>query len=276
MQSLYDLLFEVSNDFRYQIINLLNRKPMKISQISNQLNQTMQEVSRNANRLSENGLIYKDNNGFFHLTHYGEIIHILLYEMLFVSKHREYFITHTVKGISTEYITRLGELSGGKCIKNVMEFLYNVKEIIDDSKEHVWLLVDQYPLNLLSSTIEAIDRQVSFRILDENQNIIDDYIYPDSLAEKKTLAQYINAPQLEHRTIKKSGIFLILSENKCALAFPLDGISFDYQGFIASDKRSMTWSEAIFQHYWNSSHPQFANHIDDVLDFNKNQPIINA
>jgi predicted transcriptional regulator len=92
MERFYETLFEVSNDYRHGIILLLKESPMTVTEISKKLDLTTQEISRHISRLSESGLVVKDVDGLHHLTNYGELIHVLLEELEFVSKHRDYFI----------------------------------------------------------------------------------------------------------------------------------------------------------------------------------------
>ena len=45
IERFYDLLFEVSNDYRHGILLQLKRKPMRVTEISKELNLTTQEIS---------------------------------------------------------------------------------------------------------------------------------------------------------------------------------------------------------------------------------------
>ena len=105
MERFYDLLFEISNEYRYAILVLLREKPLRITDIAKKQNLTNQEISRHVSRLGEVGLTYKDVDGFYHLTPYGESIHILLEELQFVSKHREYFVNHSIAHLKPEFVT---------------------------------------------------------------------------------------------------------------------------------------------------------------------------
>ena len=90
------LLFELSSIDRLDILMLLKKNPLKLSHISNKLDFTVQETSRNVTRLSEAGLTRKDADGGFHLTPYGEEALNLLSGFKFLYKNREYFMTHTL------------------------------------------------------------------------------------------------------------------------------------------------------------------------------------
>ena len=255
IERFYDLLFEVSNDYRHGILLQLKRKPMRVTELSKELNLTTQEISRHASRLGESGLIHKDVEGFYNLTYYGELINILLEEFRFVSKNRDYFIDHKITGVSPEYIKRMGELSESKRTDNVMEFLHFTDSIVKDAKEYVYLQVDQYPLTSLGSIVEALKRNVIFKVLEQSEVISGPHMNLDSLEEANAITKARNTSLSEQRKIDEEGVFMFLSEEKCAVAFPIKGNRFDYHGFIATDKRSLKWCEDLFQHYWNKSDP---------------------
>ena len=259
IERFYDLLFEVSNDYRHGILLQLKRKPMRVTELSKELNLTTQEISRHASRLGESGLIHKDVEGFYNLTYYGELINILLEEFQFVSKNRAYFIDHKITGISPEYIKRMGELSESKHTDNIMEFLHFIDSIVKESKEYVYLQVDQYPLTSLGSIVEALKRNVMFKVLEQSEMISGPHMNLDSLEEASTITKARNSSLSEQRKMDEEGVFMFLSENKCAVAFPIKGNRFDYHGFIATDKRSLKWCEDLFQHYWSKSDPNLAS-----------------
>lgn len=255
MEHFYETLFEVSNDYRYNMLLLLQEKPMRITEISKKLELTTQEISRHASRLGESGLIYKDVEGFYQLTNYGDLIHILLEEFLFVSKHRDYFIDHSVIDLSPEFIKRMGELSESKCINNTLEFLHFMDNIIRESKEMVWLQVDQYPLTFLGSIIEGYKKGVKFRIIEQSEIVAGPRMSLESIEETNAILSMRNTSLSEQKIHDKVGVFMFLSEDKCAVAFPTKGSVFDYKGFISSDIRSVMWCKELFQYYWDRSNP---------------------
>jgi predicted transcriptional regulator len=91
LQDLCNLLFELSNVDRLNIMLELQKKPMKISHVSKKFGFTVQETSRNISRLFDANLIFKDTNGVYHLTPYGEEALNLLSGFEFLSKNSHAF-----------------------------------------------------------------------------------------------------------------------------------------------------------------------------------------
>src|SRR4030067_1610107 len=110
MENFSTLLFELSSTDRLDILFLLKKTPLKLSQISSKLDVTVQETSRNITRLSEAKLIIKDVDGAFHLTPYGEEVLNLLSGFRFLFKNSEYLTTHTLIELPERFRASVGIL----------------------------------------------------------------------------------------------------------------------------------------------------------------------
>jgi predicted transcriptional regulator len=250
--SLYDLLFEISNEYRYDILVLLSKEPLRVTEIAKHQQFTTQEISRNLSRLNEVGLTFKDVEGFYHVSPLGELTIILLREFEFISKHKSYFINHRVDHLPAEFLRSLSELSGSHETKTLMDFLHYMDTIINESKEFVNLLVDQYPLMVIGSMINAIKRGVRVSIIESSEATAGPSMDLVSLEDSKSVSRVGLMPHAEQRSTKRVDEFIILSESKCAIAFPTRDGKFDYIGFVSSDAKSMRWCSRLFQYSWEN------------------------
>ena len=141
-----DLFFELSNDDRRRILLSIKEKPMRLTEISHNLGLTVQETSRQLNRLEEVGLEYKDPKGFHYLTHYGELVIRQLKGIEFTSNFKAYFTTHSSKRLSSDFVDRIGDLSGSKEISNAMDFIRSTENLIREAKSYFWLVVNHFPI----------------------------------------------------------------------------------------------------------------------------------
>ena len=266
-RGLHDLLFEISNESRYDILVFLRKKPMRNTDISKQLNRTAPEIRRHISRLSEVGLIQRDLEGFYHLTPYGEISLVLLQEFDFLSRNRAYFQTHTTTHVPTEFVKQIGELNISMRLSNPMDFLRHTEILLKESAEYVWLIVDQFPMYSVSTIVEAIKRGVEFRIIEHKERIFNTDL--DAMTSDGAEASSLRAQQdimtseetqalsltqsthlVEQRMVDEVGTYLFLSDNRCVIAFPTSDGTYDYQGFMSSDDSSLKWCMKLFQHYW--------------------------
>ena len=239
----------------HRILLRLDEEPLNLTNLARELELSFPETSRHVLRLSEVGLIQKDVKGSYRLTPYGEVVLKQLHELEFTSKHKDYFINHTLTDLPIEYIKRLGDLKGSKYTDDTMRFFHRIENLIKEAEEYVWFQIDEYPISALSSIEEAIGRGVQFRIIEPEERVTGPHLSLDAFDDIPDLARTRHTPLAEHRTLEKSDVFLFLSEKGGLLAFPAFEGRCDYRGFNITDERSLKWCEDIFQHYWKRAEP---------------------
>ena len=249
----HDLLFEMSNEYRYRILLILRDQPKRITGLTKDFGLTLTEVRRHVARLSQAELIQKDTEGHYHLTEIGKMVLVEIQEFDFLSRYKAYLNAHTLMGLPTEFIKRLGDLCEGSHVGNVLDFIRQTESIITEAQEYVWLLVDQMPIHNLTPIIGALERGVEFRFIEPIERVLNPDL--DSLTSEETreLARTRQTPLTEQRMIGEIGVFLYASESKCALSFPTDEGVFDYTGFIATDEKALGFCRDVFDHFWRKS-----------------------
>src|SRR5271157_1237295 len=120
LDPLHGLLFELAGEDRLNILLELKNKPLRLSSLSKKLGFTVQETSRNISRLTEAKLIAKEPDGCLRLTPYGEETLELISGFDFLSKHREYFVSHTLSTIPTEFSLSIASLNECQLVDDVM------------------------------------------------------------------------------------------------------------------------------------------------------------
>ena len=252
-EGLYDILFEISNEYRHAILVMLSKEPLRITEIAKNQYLTTQEISRNVSRLNEVGLTYKDVAGLYHLSPLGELTLTLLEGFGFVSGHKGYFTNHRANHLPPEYLQRLSELSGSRETKSLMDFLHYMDAIINESKESISILVDQFPLMAIGPMVNAIKRGVRVRIIESSETTAGPSLDLASIEESEAVIRIGFIPHVEQRRTKRTDEFIILSESKCAIAFPTRDGKFDYIGFISSDEKPLRWCSGLFQYSWENT-----------------------
>jgi len=254
------LLFELSSGDRLDILMLLSKNPLKLSHISNKLDFTVQETSRNVARLSEAKLIVKDIDGAFHLTPYGEEAMNLLSGFKFLFKNREYLTTHILGGMPKLFRAGLGILDSFEFVSDVMIVFHNIEIMISKADKFVWIITNQVLMSTIPDLVQAAERGVEFRLL-----------MPKDFAPSEGLPELVNNPvfelasrakKLESRFLEDVDIFLCLSESQvAALGFPnLEG-KLDYIGFKAENEVSAEWAKALYNHYWSKATSQIPEQL---------------
>ena len=243
-------MFELSNIDRLNIMLVLKKTPMKLSHVSKRFCFTVPETARNISRLSDANLIFKDVDGVFHLTPYGEEALKLLSGFEFLSKHKKYFVTHALSAVPSEFAIGLGALEKCKMINEMTTMLYNIENMMREAQEYIWFMTDQILASALPILGEAVTRGVEIRkILPRNANISESIL---ALANDPIFEQAARAHKFESRYLDKLDVVVLLSEKEAAgICFPNVAGGFDYLGFRAKDELTHQWSKSLFLHYWN-------------------------
>jgi len=242
----YDMLFEMSNDIRHNILLLLLQKPERMTQVAKVLELTSPEVSRHLARLSENMLIEKDGDNFYHVTNFGEYLLNSLVDLEFMTKHREYFLKHSAVNIPVKFQKRMSEISTYRLEKNFMNFLSFIDQKIRESEEYVWLYIDQYPILAQNSMKKSVEDGVRYRIIEMNETSEADKIF----AMKHLVTSGGEPPCVEVKIHPRKDIYLFISDKGSAISFPSKE-GFDYTGFVDGDCSDSSWIKDLFIHYWS-------------------------
>ncbi|MBL7080316.1 DUF1724 domain-containing protein [Candidatus Bathyarchaeota archaeon] len=249
----HDLLFEMSNENRYGVLLILRKQARRITDLTREMKLATTEVRRHVSRLAEVDLIQRDIGGFYHITPYGETSLLLFQELIFLSSNSEYFKTRTLSKIPTDFVKQIGNLGASIKLNDAMDFLRHTENLLKESKEYAWLLVDQFPMNSLSSIVEAIEHGVKFRIIEPRERILNPDIESTTSEETQALSRTRQTPLVDQRMVDEVNVHLFLSEKQCVVAFPTSNGQYDYRGFTATDDSSLKWCRELFQNYWDEA-----------------------
>jgi predicted transcriptional regulator len=249
----YDLLFEVSNEYRHGILILLEGRAMRITDIAKETGLNNPEIRRHISRLRDVGLIQRDVEGLYHLTPYGETSLLLFREFEFLSSNSEYFKTHSLSGIPTSSVKQIGELRGSTSLENAMDFFRHAENLFKESRDSVWLLVDQFPMNSISTIVETINRGVRFRIIEPSERILNPDLDAMTSEEVQALNRTRRTPLVEQRMVDEVSLLLFISDSRCVLAFPSSDGQYDFKGFTSTQDPALKWCRELFQRYWDEA-----------------------
>ncbi|MBE0633682.1 ArsR family transcriptional regulator, partial [Candidatus Bathyarchaeota archaeon] len=168
METLCDLLFELSNDERLAILYLIQEGPKKLSNMSKTLDITPQAVSRNLTRLVEIGLIRRNEASDYELTPYGASSLTQLESFSFLSENKEYMSTHWTDRLPSEFQARLGDLKKCEIVDDSLDMLSNMERVFEEAEEWYKYIT---PFRIASHAslqfaIKQLDRGVNIHALE--------------------------------------------------------------------------------------------------------------
>ena len=246
----HDILFELSNQDRFHILQALQSEKYNVTNMSRHLSLTTQETSRHLTRLSETTLIEKTINGEYCLTPYGKLILRQVSGMYFATTNREYFVDHNTDDLPGEFCSRLMELGESHLVMDVMVVFANIERIIDEANEYIYRLTDRYNMMALPKLEKATDRGVHFKLLQTK-----DFQYPPEWPGPGVVLREARLKgNFEVRSSDEANLFIAMNEKEVAvLAFPMEKNLFDYRGFTSTDASFHRWCLDAFNYYWNTA-----------------------
>jgi predicted transcriptional regulator len=248
----HDILFELSNQDRYKILQTLRTENYNVTNIAKHISITTQEASRHLTRLAETNLIVKTVSGDYKITGYGDLILNQISGTLFVTSNREYFTDHRVGELQGRFTSCLNDLSESRLVTDVMVTFANIERIIPEANEYIWRLTDRYNMMSLHKLEEATERGVSFRLMQTKH-----FQYPPGWPGPGIVLRDARlSGRFEVRTSPEANVFIAMNEKEVAiLAFPMEKNVFDYRGFTSKDPRFHEWCREVFSHYWGPAEP---------------------
>jgi len=268
LERLCDLYFELSNEERLNILYSLREENMNITTLAQRLDVTTQECSRHMSRLSDIGLVQRNPDGAYSLTPYGRLTLRLIPGQLFASTHHRYFNTHTLEYLPSGLVSRIHELSESRFTEDVWVTFSILENLFKEAEDYVWMIHDQYLLNILPLGVEALRRGIRFRSIDparkEEHRRLDaerpNYI---SAEDEEYLLQAWREGRLETHLAEVIQVFLYATERKAIVAFPLIDGSFDYVGFATESPDGLSLCRDIFEHYWSQGSPPTQDRVQE-------------
>ena len=245
----YQLLFELSHESRYMILQFLMEKPLRVTEIAKRLDLTSQEISRHVSRLSKIKVIYKDINGLYSLSPLGMLCLRNLESLSFTSKNVDYFYAHDAERLPESILKRLSEMNDSIFLDNAMDFLQNMVNVIEDAQEYLLLASDHFPIHALSEITSRLEEGVILRLIEPLKGFQGPNFSLDSKNESK-LERLLGNPVVERRVADTRHLIILSSEKAAMLALPTPQNEINYRGFYVTESTGLTLVHDLFTSLW--------------------------
>ena len=244
MSDLYELFFELSNEDRVNILNLLKHEHLNLTNISNKLELRNQEASRHLSRLEDSGLVTRNTDGTYQTTPFAELVLNKQDEMEFLLKHKDYFNNHSLDGLPSDLMAKLGVLQNSVYIDDTLNALQVVKGIIDAAEEYLYRLSGQFLMVLLDPIVAATERGINYYFIYSAEIKV-----PPDATKTVRLRKAKNNGTFFSYTHDNIRAFMVMSEKEVMLAFPKTDGGYDYTGFNSSDPEVLHWCRELYDHH---------------------------
>jgi predicted transcriptional regulator len=245
LETLTDLLFELSNDDRLRILLELEKGPMNLTRIAKVLDFTAQGTSRNMARLVQTSLISRNPEGDYALTPYGWTALEFLGSYRFLSENRQYFLRHDVAVLPYQFINRLGELYVSSFQGDFITTFAKAEAMMRSAEEYVYAMEEQFHPNAPPIVVEKMKLGVEFRT-----------ILPETIVPPPGFRP---AAGVERRLLPSVKINLFMTDKEAIFGLPTLEGRFDYSIFVSEDQRFRRWCLDLFEYYWVQGRPMLGS-----------------
>jgi len=245
VEKLSEFFVELAHSDRLRALSLIEGERLKLTQISERLNLSMQETSRHLSRLRDAKLVRKDVDGFYQVTPLGRVALRLLPGYNFIMSNREYFQDHELTWLPPEFIERIGELEEYEPGRGVMQVLHLAGVVMEGAEQYVWILTDQVMTTSIPVITGGCQRGIRFRILLPQQL---------TLPASFELPEPAPASPIEMRRLKEVKVSIVMNEKLAGLCLPDAKGKIDFSaGFASTKPRFHKWCKDLFLHYWEEA-----------------------
>ena len=254
LERLSGLYFELSNTDRLKILQELRQAPRKLTELSIAIDTTHQQCLRHLRRLTETYLIERNNEGSYEITQYGELVLQLTQGLTFISKHRDYFNSHSLDKVPSEFVSRIDELGESTFIPNVMQVLSEIESIVKNAEDQLHVIINKRTHSIRPYIAEAVRRGVKL-----NSISITSYVPTIDVKREINIQDELDIVKSETIGTTKVAdqtdfpVYLYLSEKNLFLSFPLHDGTFDYTGFQSSSPEAVKYCSELFNYFWSKT-----------------------
>jgi predicted transcriptional regulator len=238
-EGLDKLFFELASKSRLSILHQLQKENLKMQEIARRLDVTPTEAFRQLERLSIASLVQRQPDGAFALAEFGKLVLQMSSSFDFIYKHKEYFSTHDLITLPSQFVNRVGELSGAELETDTIKNLNMGAQAFTEAEQYTWGLGEgTIPQQMTSVMNQRVAKGLQIKML--------------ILQERLTTGA--NIPEMpknvELRGLSDLPAIILLTEKVAGVCFRQLGGRVDYAGFFGNDPVFHNWVKDLFLSYW--------------------------
>lgn len=246
------LFFELAGDLRLSMLTKLSLKNYRLSQLSSELEATMQEAHRNMTRLVDSGLVAKDKEGGLVLTAYGRTVVAIIPGYEFLYRNREFFLDHSLGDLPPKFIQRMGAFQSCEIVHGVMAILQRWKNLYFESERYIREIMAQVPLDLIETVSGRVESGVKFSYIFASNSVV-----PKGriqLLQKVGWRNFISKGLVERRMVPEVKVMTIFNEKQGCVLFPnMKGEPDLNVMFYGKNREFLEWCADLFNYQWEKA-----------------------
>jgi len=245
---------EVSSEQRLKLIQLIDEKKFRLSELAKKLDATAPEVHRNIERLEKSGFIVKDSANHFVLTTLGQMLLAIIPNLAVIIENKKYFIEHPIESLPKKFILRLGEIFECQFVSSYVSVFDCWKNIYENAHEYIYNILYDVPYfdDFSKSLLDRLSEGVKIKSI-----FYDKATVSDSRTEiVKKFKKYIDSEDIQRMMIKNVGAVVVMNEKQSCLIFPNREGKIDVgNAFVSENPQFHQWCFDYFNYSWYNAYP---------------------
>ena len=246
-----DIFSAISNSTRLAILLNLKEGSLKLGQIAQKMNMSIQAIQKHIDKLVVPGLIEKNIDGVFSVTPIGKITLEQIPAFQFLSKNRKYFDKHTFEGIPQKLSLRIGDLYNSEYLGDQMKAWQHNRDLCLNNREFLDSVTITTPNEFLDIVEENLKHGVKYRMVFGKNSYVPKgfYEYP----AKKAWDEGIKNGHVQEKYVEYMPVTLVNTEDESIIVFSNKHLGEpDTIGeFSSKDPIFKQWCRDLFDYYWN-------------------------
>ena len=242
-----DLLFNLASPVRLQQLHLIGRHKVRMTDLAEMTDATIQETSRHLARMREARIIDRDSEGLYGLTSFGRLLLPIVPALDVLSMHRGFFLAHDLTLIPPEFVHRIGAFVGAEFDGKAGLVQRRYERLISEAVQQLWIMGDSVTVSGERIGQLMPSQGASLRILFPDKGLA------TPLGPREELVNIRRAfhGQIEVRSVAKTDVGIALNEGEARFIAPdLEG-RLDYNvAFGGADTAFHGWCRDLFVYYW--------------------------
>ncbi len=237
------LFYELASEDRLAILRALCSSKLKMQDVARKLDLTATEASRQLQRMSQAKLIERGSEGNYSTTSLGRLFLTLSVPLEFVYKHDDYFLNHDLTRIPLPFVNRLGELSQGTLVADLIVDLARWEALLTAAKDHIWVMTPRAMGHLTRISAVKLSEGVKIRSIMNEEN-------------REAKVSLPSSKNVERKLVQEVPLIMIISEKEASVSFPsmrADGTADFASSFFGIDPTFLRWANDLFLYYWEKA-----------------------
>jgi predicted transcriptional regulator len=243
-----EVFFELSNENRLKILNILEERGMALRDFQNNLNIPKPEIYRHLKRLIESNIVIRDEKNRYQLSPVGKIIMLYLKGLNLLEKYDFVFRNHDISFLPREFQLSLGDMEGVEVIEGTIEGFNLTVERLKNARSYENIMTREILLPFIEPVSALLERNAKVRIIAPYSTRKDFF----KLIEK------IRTRDLKIKLVEKVDLVILVDEKSGEFNLPYLNGDIDYGiTFYIREENGIKWINRLFEYYWETLPGEF-------------------